>query len=136
MAAVVVPAQLPLEVRVPAGNRVAFVGHAVGTQNYVCLPSEVGVKFVLFTPQATLASDDGRQIATHYFSPNPLDGTIRATWERSRDTSTVWGTVIGTTTDSDFVAQGAIAWLLIQPVASRAESRAARISQPRRSCNV
>ena len=39
------------------------------------------------------------------------------TWERSRDTSTVWGTVIGTTTDSDFVAQGAIAWLLIQPVA-------------------
>ena len=49
--------------------------------------------------------------------PNPLDGTIRATWERSRDTSTVWGKVIGTTTDSDFVAQGAIAWLLLQPVA-------------------
>jgi Protein of unknown function (DUF3455) len=117
VAAVVVPAQLPLEVRVPAGNRVAFVGHAVGTQNYVCLPAEAGVKFVLFTPQATLASDAGRQIATHYFSPNPLDGTIRATWERSRDTSTVWGTVIGTTADSDFLAQGAIAWLLIQPVA-------------------
>jgi hypothetical protein len=117
VAAVVVPAQLPLELRVPAGNRIAFVGHAVGTQNYVCLPAESGVKYVLFTPQATLASDDGRQIATHYFSPNPLDGTIRATWERSRDTSTVWGKVIGTTTDSDFVAQNAIAWLLIQPVA-------------------
>jgi hypothetical protein len=113
----VIPTQVPFEVLVPAGNRMSFVGHAVGTQNYVCLLAEAGFKFALFTPQATLAADDGRQIATHYFSPDPVDGTIRATWERSRDTSIIWGRVIGTATDSEYVAQGAIAWLLLQPVA-------------------
>jgi hypothetical protein len=113
----VTPPTVPLTLRVPAGNRLFFVGHAVGTQNYVCLPSEGGVKFVLITPQATLAGDNGQQVATHYFSPNPLDGTIRPTWEQSTDTSTVWGQVIGTSNGSDFVAPGAIAWLLIEPVA-------------------
>jgi hypothetical protein len=116
-AAVLAPPEVPNELRVPAGNRVFFVGHAVGTQNYVCLPSETGLSFVLFTPQATLSGDNGQQVATHYFSPNPFDGSVRATWEESNDTSTVWGQVIGTSTNSDFVAQGAIAWLLLQPVA-------------------
>jgi hypothetical protein len=111
------PPQVPNELRVPAGNRVYFVGHAVGTQNYVCLPSETGFSFALITPQATLSGDNGQQVATHYFSPNPLDGSVRATWEESNDTSTVWGQVIGTSTNSDYVAQGAIAWLLLQPVA-------------------
>jgi hypothetical protein len=111
------PPAVPLTLRVPAGNRLFFVGHAVGTQNYVCLPSDTGVKFVLFSPQATLAGDNGQQVATHYFSPNPLDGTIRPTWELSNDTSTVWGQVIGTSSDSNFVAPGAIAWVLIEPVA-------------------
>lgn len=111
------PPQVPRDIRVPAGNRVSFVGHAVGTQNYVCLPADTGFKYVLFTPRATLTGDNGQPVATHYFSPNPLDGTIRPTWEQSTDTSTVWGGVIATSTDSDFVTQGAIAWLLIQPVA-------------------
>jgi hypothetical protein len=113
----VTPPRVPTEIRVPAGNRVFFVGHAVGTQNYVCLPSDTGVKFVLLTPRATLEGDNGQQLATHYFSPSPFDGTIRATWEQSNDTSTVWGQVIATSTDSDYVAQGAIPWLLLQPVA-------------------
>jgi hypothetical protein len=111
------PPQVPRALSVPAGNRLFFVGHAAGTQNYVCLPSDGGVKFVLFTPQATLTGDNGQQVATHYYSPNPLDGTVRPTWEQSTDTSTVWGQVVGTSTDSDFVAPGAIAWLLLEPVA-------------------
>jgi Protein of unknown function (DUF3455) len=32
----------------------------------------------------------------------------------SRDTSTVWGKVIGTSSDADFVNPGAIPWLLVQ----------------------
>jgi hypothetical protein len=115
--AAVAPPQVPLGLRVPAGNRVFFVGHAVGTQNYMCLPSDTGFRYALSTPRATLAGDNGQPLATHYFSPDPLDGTIRPTWEGSTDMSTVWGAVIGASTDADFVAQGAIAWLLVQPVA-------------------
>jgi hypothetical protein len=114
---VVATPRVPVDLRVPDGNRVFFVGHAVGTQDYVCLPAETGFKYVLFTPRATLAGDNGQQVATHYFSPNPLDGTIRPTWEQSTDTSTVWGQVIGTSTDANYVARDAIAWVLIQPVA-------------------
>jgi hypothetical protein len=111
---------------VPEGNKLFFVGHAVGTQNYVCRPSGAGVAYVLFTPQATLFGDDGEQAITHYFSPNrnPLDpntdpkvvadGTIRATWQH-RDTSTVWAKVHqpnGAVT----VDPTAIAWLLLDVV--------------------
>ena len=108
---------VPVDIQVPPGNQVAFVGHAVGTQNYVCVPADDGFKFVLFTPQATLVGDDDQQLTTHYFSPNPLEGgTIRATWQDSRDTSAVWGKAIHSSSDPDFVAPGAIAWVLLQQV--------------------
>src|SRR6266568_7687087 len=82
---------VPDDIQVPAGNRVFLMGHGVGTQNYVCLPSGKDFKFVLFTPEATLFDEDDRQLTTHYFSPNPIEGgTIRVTWQDSRDTSTVW----------------------------------------------
>ena len=111
---------VPAEIQVPPGNQVAFVGHAVGTQNYVCEPVDNGFKFVLFTPQATLFGDDDSQLTTHYFSPNPSeDGTIRATWQDSRNTSAVWGQAIHSSTDADFVATGAIAWVLLQQVGTK-----------------
>src|ERR1051326_1498427 len=110
------------KLKVEPGNEAFLVGHAVGTQNYVCKPSGTGVKFVLFTPEATLFKDnDDRQIITHFFSPNPAepntdttvvaDGIIRATWQ-ARDSSSVWakvhqpdGTLI--------VDQNSIAWVLL-----------------------
>jgi len=52
----------------------------------------------LFTPQATLFNDQLKQVTTHFFSPNPFENVIRATWQHSRDTSTVWGRVIGSST--------------------------------------
>jgi len=113
---------------VPTGATAFLVGHAVGTQNYVCLPSGAGFAFVLFTPEATLFGDNGKQIITHYFSPNlgPIPpeviGTIRATWQDSHDTSTVWAsaTQIAThDTDPDFVQEGAVAWVLLQVVGSQ-----------------
>lgn len=113
-----VPPPVPDNIQVLPPNAPYLVGHAVGTQNYVCLPSGSGFKFTLFTPEATLFDDFGKQIITHYFSPNPDEGgKIRATWQ-SRDTSTVWGAVGPNDSSSDpaFVKPGAIAWLRVQVV--------------------
>src|SRR5262245_13984919 len=126
---VITPPPVPIDVQVPAGNVSFLVGHATGTQNYICLPCDPtkpncpsGVAYTLFTPQATLFNEDNEQIITHFFSPNPFEfspnpnegGIIRATWQHSQDTSTVWGKVIGSSTDSRFVTPGAIPWLLVQ----------------------
>src|SRR4051794_15288457 len=49
-----VPPPVPSGLEVPAGNAAFLKGHAVGTQNYVCLPSASGVAWTFFAPQATL----------------------------------------------------------------------------------
>jgi hypothetical protein len=115
----VTPPPLPANIQVPVGNTAYFVGHAVGTQNYVCLPSSTGFKFTLFTPQATLFNSHNKQLDTHYFSPNPFEaGTIRATWQ-ARDTSTVWGLVEDTSSDPNFVRPIGIAWLRLKIVGAQ-----------------
>ena len=108
--------------RVPEGNHAFLLGHGVGTQNYVCAPTDkVGhVAFTLFTPQATLFSDDQLQLTTHFFSPNPDEGgVVRVTWEDSTDTSIVWAKLITASTDPGFVDPNAVAWLKLQRVGSR-----------------
>jgi hypothetical protein len=131
----VTPPPVPANIQVPAGNKAFLEGHAVGTQNYICLPcpnpttstcpDASGFAWLLFTPQATLFKDNDRQVTTHFFSPNPFESNtnpgvvaaamIRATWQDSRDTSTVWGQVKPgkSSTDSAFVAPNAIPWLLL-----------------------
>lgn len=116
-----VPPPVPANIQVPPGHKLFFVGRATGTQNYICQPSGEAFKFVLFTPQATLFGG-ARQTMTHYFSPNPAEGgTIRATWQHSRDTSAVWGEVKPghSSADPAFVAPGAIPWLLVTAVGSQ-----------------
>ena len=116
LAGQVTPPPVPDAIKVETGNVPYLVGHAIGTQNYICLPAASGVAFKLFTPQATLFDDKGKQITTHFFSPNPdQQGTIRATWQDSEDTSTVWGEVKDgdASSDANFVAPGAIPWLLV-----------------------
>src|SRR6185503_4204645 len=55
---------------------------------------------------------------THFLSPNPYEGgTPRATWQHSRDTSTVWAVSSVSSADPNFVAAGAIPWLLLQVMA-------------------
>jgi hypothetical protein len=104
------PPSVPHDIRVPDGAKLFLVGHGVGTQNYVCGPSGTGFAFSLFTPEATLFTDDDKQLTTHFFSPNPFEnGTIRATWEHSRDTSTVWGKVVGQVN----VREDSIPWLRV-----------------------
>jgi hypothetical protein len=130
----VTPPPVPDNIQVPAGNKAFLEGHAVGTQNYICRPSASsasGVAYVLFTPEATLFEDNEKQVTTHFFSPNPFEnnsnpavvaaGMIRATWQHSRDTSTVWAMVNpnGSSSDPAFVAQGAVAWLLLKVVGAQ-----------------
>jgi hypothetical protein len=129
-----VPA-MPPNLVVPDGHHPFLVGHATGTQNYVCLPSassSTGVAYTLFTPEATLFNDDSKELITHFFSPNPFEqngnprlvanGPIRATWQGT-DTSSVWAQVkkdeFGkdeSSTDKAFVKTGAVAWLKLTTV--------------------
>ncbi len=118
----VTPPPVPANIEVPAPNAGFLVGHGVGTQNYVCQPAKsIGrVAWTLFTPQATLFSDQGAQLTTHFFSPNPFESeTVRATWEDSVDTSTVWARAIASSLDPDFVKAGAIPWVLLQVVGAQ-----------------
>ena len=113
------PPDVPANIAVGAGYEPFLIGHATGTQNYVCLPQGGAYAFVLFTPEATLFNETGKQLTTHFFAPNPDEnGTIRAAWQHSRDTSTVWGRVIpgNASTDPAYVAPGAIPWLLVTVV--------------------
>jgi hypothetical protein len=109
------PPSVPVRIQVPEGNEVFFIGHAFGTQDYVCAPSGAGVAFVLTTPEAVLFDNPARRVVNHYFSPNPVEGgTIRATWQSTRDSSIFWGQATGIATfvtDPDFVAPDAIAWV-------------------------
>jgi len=132
----VTPPQVPSNIRILAGNKAFLVGHAIGTQNYSCLPAGVDAAghpryaWTLFTPQATLYAHNRKEIATHYFSPNSFepgtnpfaDGVIRATWQDSKDTSTVWGKVVpgDSSTDAAYVAPGAVPWLRITIVGAEA----------------
>jgi Protein of unknown function (DUF3455) len=63
-----VPPHVPDELEVPAGNKAFLRGHAIGTQNYICLPSASGVSWTLFGPQATLFNNYDVQIITHFLS--------------------------------------------------------------------
>ena len=89
------------------------MGHAIDP-DYVCLPSGNAFAWSLFTREAVLFDDDDRQIITHDFGPyrskpaahSPSSGIpgIRAP---SR------GRGVQSSTDSQFVAPGAIPWLLV-----------------------
>jgi hypothetical protein len=122
------PPPVPSNIQVPAGNKAFLKGHALGTQNYICLPlpSGTGFAWTFFAPQATLFNHK-KQVITHFLSPDlrpiapEVAGTPRATWQHSRDTSTVWAfaTPATTSSDPDFVAPGAIPWLLLQVVGAK-----------------
>lgn len=115
MATNVNPPKVPDTLAVPAGSKAFLIGHAVGTQNYICLPDGAGAKWVLFGPQATVFDDRGTQIMTHFLSPNPAESNaLRATWMDSDRTSSVWAVKVAESDDARFVEPGAIKWFLLQ----------------------
>lgn len=111
---------VPDNIQVPAGNTAFLEGHAVGTQNYICLPSGTGFAWTFFGPQATLFDDDDEQVITHFLSPNPDErGTPRATWQHSQDTSTIWALTMASYSTPGFNARGDIPWLLLRVVGAQ-----------------
>src|SRR5262245_50436566 len=134
---IVVP-DLPPNLPVEPGNKVFLVGHAEGTQNYICMPCPnkitdadhcpaSGFAWAFFGPQATLfdvADGDDDQIITHFNSPNPDEGgKERPSWQSSRDSSAVWGNntppALQSSTDAKFVADHSIAWLTLPAVGTQ-----------------
>ena len=91
------PPPVPSTIQVPAGSEAFLEGHAVGTQDYICVPcpnpttstcpDASGFAWILFTPQATLFTDNDRQVITHFFSPNPFENNTNPgvmAWHDSR----------------------------------------------------
>jgi Protein of unknown function (DUF3455) len=137
---IIVPANLPASLVVDPPNHPFLLGKATGTQNYFCttrvdaagnpiLDAQGNPTFAwrLFTPEATLFSDDPsdpKQLTTHFFSPNPDElntdaftdfHPIRATWQSSQDTSSVWARTV-VAGDAVTVTLGAIPWLKLTAV--------------------
>jgi hypothetical protein len=117
----VTPPAVPDNLAVPAGNIAFLVGHATGTQGYICQPSATGFAWTFVKPQATLFDDSNQQVITHFLSNNAFEDptAARPTWQDSQDTSRVWGKAIANSSDSAFVEAGAIPWLLLQVVGSQ-----------------
>lgn len=120
---------VPADIQIESGHTAYLKGEAVGTQNYICSPADTpaGVAWKLFGPQATLFirfkwfnGEIRQQIMTHYLSPNPDEGgTARPTWQSSIDSSAIWGKMKSSSTDSKYVAPGAIPWLLVEIVGNQ-----------------
>jgi hypothetical protein len=120
------------------GNIAFLVGHAIGTQGYVCLPTSAGASTASWTvnnarPEATLFLSHGGnsfQIVTHFLSPNenPNDPTRplpfgSATWQSSFDSSKVWAQVLHSNSipagsDPSCPNTGSIPCLLLETVGS------------------
>ncbi len=109
--------EVPHDIEVPDGHVPFLVAHAVGTQGYFCLSSGASSVWLPFGPQATLFDDELGQVMTHFLSPNPDQGwAMRPTWQHSRETSAIWAGVAIASSDSNYVAPGAIPWLRLTVV--------------------
>jgi hypothetical protein len=124
----------PVAIAPPAGNSAFLVGHAVGTQGYVCLPASTGASWTVNNarPEATLFTNlfgEGVQIITHFLSPNTNPNGYapnplpfgNPTWESSFDSSKVWGQVthsIAAGSDPSCPNAGSLACVLLQVVGS------------------
>jgi hypothetical protein len=118
----ITPPAAPTNIQPPEVFKPFLVGHAVGTQNYICAPAatSTGAEWLFVGPQATLFDADSQQILTHFQSRNPFRGdALHATWLHSRDTSQVWATRFAGSSDANYVAPDAIEWLLLETSGAR-----------------
>jgi uncharacterized protein DUF3455 len=125
----------PTRITPPEGNSTFLLGHGVGTQGYVCLPTAAGGASWTVNnarPEATLFTKifgEPVQIITHFLSPvvNPNDigpkpprfGDV--TWQSSFDSSRVWAqkaNFITAGTDASCPHTGSIDCLLLEVIGS------------------
>src|SRR5262245_16120299 len=72
---------VPQALEVPTGHTLFLATRAIGTQNYICLPAgKRAVAWRFIGPQATAFVDARQgvpqQVATHFLSVNPDEGTL------------------------------------------------------------
>jgi hypothetical protein len=129
----ITPPTTPAIITPPAGNSAFLLGHAVGTQGYVCLPTSAGASWTVNNarPEATLfIFGQDVQIITHFlspdanpneFAPNPLPfGNV--TWQSSLDSSKVWAQSVHSIpagSDPSCPNADAIGCLLLQSIGSQ-----------------
>ena len=112
----VTPPPVPEAIQVPSGYKPFLSAHAIGTQGYVCVAVGSTYSWTPFGPQATLFNEENQQMLTHFLSATPFSLTLNPAWQHSRDSSIVWGQVSRSSSDPNFVAPGAIPWLLLEAV--------------------
>ena len=131
----VTPPTTPIAITPLVGNSAFLVGHAEGTQGYLCLPTSTGDTSWTVNParpEATLFTNifgQPFQIITHFASinANPKENVTvppggNATWQSSLDTSKVWATAVNhidAGTDASCRNSGAITCLLLQSVGNQ-----------------
>jgi hypothetical protein len=98
---------VPAAIRVPEGNKVFLVGHALGVQIYACNATPSGLAWGFVAPRAELYGDNGKLVTTHFAGP---------TWE-AKDGSRVVGRVVNRAT----VDGTAIPWLLLAAASTDGE---------------
>ncbi len=140
----VTPPTTPAAITPPAGNVAFLVGHAVGTQGYVCLPTNTEASWTVngSRPEAVLSvSSSGQNTKNarkrdfeiaHFLSPDANPNEFAPTplpfgsptWRSSLDGSVVWGKVLATPVAAGSHAScpnnGAIPCLLLQTIGSKA----------------
>lgn len=132
----------PATITPPADQVLYMKGSAVGTQGYVCLPTETGASWTVKAsrPEATLFMKflQDLQIVTHFLSPdtNPNENAPNPlpfgspTWQSSLDSSVVWArmlTSVPSGYDSSCPHAGAIPCLLLQSIGSQRGSSGGRL---------
>jgi len=142
----ITPPATPAAITPPAGNSAFLVGHAVGTQGYVCLPTSTGASWTVngSRPEATLsASSFGQKMKqtkkarkgdfeiTHFLSPDTNPNEFAPTpvpfgsptWRSSPDGSVMWAKAltppIASGSDASCPNSGAIPCLLLQAIGSK-----------------
>lgn len=100
----IVPPTVPPDLQVPQGNKAFLVGHAIGTQNYVCTAQDT---WSFVGPQATLNGDNGQPVATHFAVPG--SNPPAPEWQATDGSSAV-----GHQLAAETVSTTAIPWLLLR----------------------
>ena len=131
----IMPPTTPAAITPPAGNSAFLVGHAVGTQGYVCLPTSTGASWTVIgsRPEAILSASFSRRHfeITHFLSPDTNPNEFAPTplpfgsptWRSSRDGSVVWAKAltppVASGSDASCPNTGAIPCLLLQTIGSK-----------------
>ena len=109
---------IPAQIAVPEGNKLAFQFHAEGVQIYTCQ----NAAWTFNGPEADLFDKHGRHKGTHYAGP---------TWEAEDDSTVVAGKIAEAPGET-----GSIPWLLLQAKSNTGSGLMSNVSYIQRLSTV